>query len=461
MVPTSKQSPSRQVIVPRAQYNVLQHQRDPSGSRTPAPSAADATAYKSSSVPASTTLAHTASGAPSGKPTSSVGLTVSQHVPRIVSIRAGQGPADPHATLPKVIHSGVTPLRQTDPLPPSQHQPAASRPQDGSLQALLSNDNPIAYAEAPSGHHHSSVNRRASGAYQQSGQSYSHTTHSQGLAPNGPSGLHGGQSVVPDVVVRPPSAAPVPLDPYSSRSRSTPVPDVQPTAYAQTHAQPNGDVDAYRSNAAYAKGLSQDLPSRFPVYEDAAASRPSASGAPQHPSASPKRGLTYPGASAPSTNTVHVSSTNYLGTGNIDPRSPKPPSLQTITNDTSRSHAYASGSPAAVPHAVSTSSSTPKHSSSARLHSHRNGSNDTIAQTAPTKPSPSGSSQQHLPRRTSVVSLQPQPHAYSRPDASTTSRQPNVSSGYPDIARYRSPTPQTSRYPNAHDQCRQRKTGGT
>ncbi|TBU50890.1 hypothetical protein BD309DRAFT_985504 [Dichomitus squalens] len=378
------------------------HQRDPSGSRKPAPNSADATAQNPSGVPTSAVQVH--------PPTPSVGLTVSQRVPQIVSIRAGQGPADPHATPPKVIHSGVTPLRQTDPLPQPSYQLGASRQQDGSLQALLAQGHQTAYTEASSGHHHSSINYDASGSNQQSGQSYPHTMHSRGLDHHGGSAMPSSQPVIPDVVVRPPStrppsAAPVPLDPYSSRSRSTPAPSAH-------------DADAYRSDV--------DLPSRFPVYEDVAITRPPGSGAPQHPSASPKRGMT----------TVHLTASNYPGSGSYDPRSPKPPSVGTMTNDTSRLHAYASGSPAVVPHATSTSSSTPKHAPSVRLHPHRNGSNDTIAQSAPTKPSP--------------ISLQPQLHASSRLDASTASRQPNSSSAYPDITRYRSPAPQVQGYPNAY-----------
>ncbi|PIL24092.1 hypothetical protein GSI_13844 [Ganoderma sinense ZZ0214-1] len=262
---------------------------------------------------------------------------------------------------------------------------------------------------------------------------------------------------MPDVVVRPPStrppsAAPAPSDLYS-RARSSSAAAGSSAAYTQPQPQTLGEADAYRSGGAHAKGSpSQDLPSRFPVYEDTtSANRLAASGAPHVPSASPKRGLTYPGASAPAhPSSVHVNPSNYQGSGTYDPRSPKPPSVQTITNDPSRLQTYLSGSPAGVPRTVSAGSSTPKHSPSVRLQSHRNGSNDTITHAAPTKSSPSGSSQQHLPHRPSAVNMQPQLHASSRLDAGTASRQPNASSAYPDINRYRSPAPQTQGYPNAY-----------
>ena len=264
--------------------------------------------------------------------------------------------------------------------------------------------------------------------------------------------------------MRPPSTAPAPLDPYTPRTvhaggkssgqlhvpdpraRSTPAHVTPTTSYSPaTHAPAQfGDVEPHRTTA-HTKVPSHDLPSRFPVYEDATATR--SSGAIQPSNASPRRGLTYPGASAPPpVSTVHTNPSNYAGNGSYDPRSPKPPSLSTITPDTSRLQPYMSGSPAVVANAVSAGSSgnTPRHSPSTRLHSHRNGSNDTITHAPPTKPSPSGSSQQQLPHRTSAANLQP--YASSRLDS--TSRQPNASPAYPDITRYRSPAP--SGYPNTN-----------
>lgn len=434
-----------------------QHQRDPSSSKTPAPTSTDPSAQKlSNGVSASALSAHT-TVPPSGKPTSSVGLTVSQRAPQIVSIRAGQGPADPHAPLPKVIHSGVTPLRQPDPLPSQQYHSAASRQQDGSLQAL-SQGHTTAYAEASSSHPHSAVAHGVSGSYQQPGQSHANTVHTRpSFETNGISfaASHGNQLAIPDVVVRPPStrppsAAPVSSDPYS-RARATSASTGQSAAYTQPQVQALGEADAYRSGGTYTRGPSQDLPSKFPVYEDATgAGRPSALNAPHIPPTSPKRGLTYPGASAPPhPGVIHVNAPNYSN-GIYDPRSPMSPSVQTIANEPSRLQTYLSGSPAGVPKTVSAGSSTPKHSPSVRLQSHRNGSNDTITHAAVTKSSPSGSSQQHLPHRSSAVNMQPQPHASSRLDAVTTSRQANASSTYPDISRYRSPAPQALGYPNAY-----------
>ncbi|KAM5533297.1 hypothetical protein V8D89_013074 [Ganoderma adspersum] len=428
------------------------HQRDPSGSRTPAPSSADPSAQKSSNGVVASAMPAQTSVPPSGKPTSSVGVTVSQRAPQIVSIRAGQGPADPHAPLPKVIHSGVTPLRQPDPLPSQQYLLAASRQQDGSLQTL-SQGHTTAYAEASSSHPYSSITQGASGSNQQPGQSYPNTMHTRTFEANGvpPAALHGNQLPIPDVVVRPPSTRPPSAAPdLYSRVRSTSASAGQSAAYTQTQGQTLGEADTHRSGGTHAKGPSQDLPSRFPVYEDTtSASRLSV--APHVPSASPKRGLTYPGASAPThPSAVHVNPSTYQGSGTYDPRSPKPPFVQTTTNDPSRLQTYLSGSPAGVPRTVSAGSSTPKHSPSVRLQSHRNGSNDTITHAAPTKSSPSGSSPQHLPHRPSTVNVQPQLHASSRLDAGTASRQPNASSAYPDIHRYRSPAPQAQGYSNAY-----------
>ena len=388
---------------------------------------------------------------PSGKTASSVGLTASQRsAPRIVSIRAGQGPADPQtSTVLQKILSGTTPTRQPDPLPTHTHT--------------------VTHSDAH-GYLHASANTGTLGPYEPSAQSYPKAASSQSRpdvsGSNAPL-AHGTSSAVPDVVIRPPSTAPALTDPnasragglsqpnaYSgqssgrlqvpdSRTRSTPAPQAQSAGYTQYSAQTgttSTDRDPYRSTA---RAPMNDLPSRFPVYEEASATRPTTAS-----NASPKRGLTYPGASAPApTTSIHVNPSNYQGHTGYDPRSPKPPSVSTITPDVSRLQPYLSGSPAVVAHAVSagSSSNTPRHSPSARLHSHRNGSNDTITYGAPTKPSPTGSSQQQVLHRTSATTLQP--HASSRPDI-TTSRQPNVSSAYPDITRYRSPAP--SGYPNAN-----------
>ncbi|KAI0647153.1 hypothetical protein C8Q79DRAFT_607604 [Trametes meyenii] len=249
-----------------------------------------------------------------------------------------------------------------------------------------------------------------------------------------------------------------------------------------------------------------DYPARFPVYEDTPA-HPQSAAANSHnmapaslgqPSASPKRGMTYPGALAPAaTHAVHVNPANYYTAAGLDPRSPKPPSVATIPPESqptrprtqsghareqsaqnsvhqpsprheqqsaqligdsgyaptagtghspSRQHLADPGRSPAVGHAVSVGSTgTPKHSPSTRLHSHRNGSSDTIPRTIPTKPSPSSTIHQQLPQYTNATAVQS--HAASRPDNASLSRQPNASAGYPELARYRSPAPVG--YPNA------------
>ena len=323
------------------------------------------------------------------------------------------------------------------------------------------------FPDASSGYPYASASQGASG-YQHIVQYYKPNAR-----PPEANGSHGGQGA-PDIVIRPPSAAPsradrngyVPAAHQSSyeqprmqtahtdtRSRAAPSASAQLAAFLQSTAPVapssgnHADPETYKpATTPHSKQPSNDLAARFPLREDAAPSRPSASSVPQGASASPKRGLTYPGASAPPpTHTVHVNPSNYHSSGAYDPRSPKPPSVATITQDTvaSRQHPQ-SGSPGMVGVAVSAgSSSTPKHSPSARLHSHRNGSNDTIPHAVHTKHSPSGSSQQHLPHRQSSTSLQP---PASRYDPVTNSRQ--VNPAYPEQARYRSPAPQG--YPNSH-----------
>ncbi|KAI0928559.1 hypothetical protein AcV7_008982 [Taiwanofungus camphoratus] len=87
---------------------------------------------------------------------------------------------------------------------------------------------------------------------------------------------------------------------------------------------------------------------------------------------------------------------------------------------------------------------TPKQSPSGRLHSHRNGSNDTITQSPAPKPSPNPV-QQPLGHHSSTTNLQTT--ASLRPDMNSASRPSNATSGYPEPARYRSPAPST--YPQS------------
>ncbi|KAH9856988.1 hypothetical protein C2E23DRAFT_369348 [Lenzites betulinus] len=526
-----------------------------------------------------------------GKPTSHVGQVISQRpTPQIVSIRAAQGPSEPHAgTLLPKNHSATSVHRQVDgqaldrahdtasrSQPSAQYyQQSAGRYQDTTPQTAAGQAYTSTHVDGSRAYQHSSVNPGVNGSYQQSGQGYlnpvSHTRHAES---NGvpSSAAHGGQqAALPDVVVRPPSAAPTQQDPYSSRTtvgtslhhsgavsgqrlqapshesraRPTPAPPnvtnhphssfpaTQQTSHSHSHpSAQHPDSDPYRSAAGNANGSQQygasdptrnagstpyasahprDPSSRFSVYEDAASNpapvgygsqhtavaynTPGQSATPRtiastiqaYPSASPKRNLTYPGASAPPpAPSVHVNPSNYH-----DARSPKPPSVATITPDTAGSrpqghgreasgqgahhqpsprydqsaaqlaadagHAYAAGSnsghspsrhyladPGRSPaggHAgfAGSAAGTPKHSPSSRLHSHRNGSNDTITHAAPTKPSPASTFQQQLPHRNSVINLQT--HAASRPDNASATRQPNAASGYPEPARYRSPAP--------------------
>ncbi|KAL7283480.1 hypothetical protein ACG7TL_002913 [Trametes sanguinea] len=492
------------------------------------------------------------------------------------------GPSDPHAgtMLPK-IPSSTSVARQGE-------LQASDRGYDGTARSQAA----AQYYQQSAGRQqdsalpqttHTPATHESSRAYQQQAYATQSATRgqlapTQGYPPTASHSRHAeangvtasamqGTQPLPDVVVRPPSAAPTYQDPYASRdtagaapphlgvqsggrlqvppgdsrSRSTPAPS-QPAGYSHatqanvqqaSHPHTYGssqqaDASAYRpptantSGGAYygsshTKAASQDLHSRFPVYEDGTAhvqstpaagygtqhtgvaypsatqasySRPSASTTQGQPSASPKRNLTFPGATAPPRPpSVHINPSNYQGAGSYDPRSPKPPSMATITADapSGRSHAhgahgressgqsthrpspryeqgtqlaadagqaYATGhspsrhhlpdpgrSPAAG-HAVSAGSvsGTPRHSPSGRLQSHRNGSNDTITHAAPTKPSPSSTHHQQLPaQNASTTNIQA--HAATRPDNASASRQPNASSGYPDHVRYRSPAP--------------------
>ena len=400
------------------------------------------------------------------KPTVTVGLNTSQRsTPHIVSIRAGQGPADPQVSsaLAKVLY-GTPPTRHADPVPTQQYQQQAVH------------THPPPHPDTYAGNASSSAAQGTSSSHQHSTQNHNMGSYSRHAEPN--TALHSsmpeGRQGVPDVVVRPPSAAPSHTNrnthtsaapPYASgqasarlqapgdtRPQNLPSSSAQLAAFLQATAPAgarssgqNGEPEPYKAaGIAHAKTPSQDLPSRFPLYEDATSTRPSAPSAQHQSSASPKRGLTYPGASAPPpSQSVHINPSNYHGGASYDTRSPKPPSVATVTQDMGTPRVHPSGSPAVAGVAVSAgSSSTPKQSPSVRLHSHRNGSNDTISHAAPTKYSPSGSSQQHLPNRSSSVNLQ----SSSRYDTATTSRQPNGS--YPEPSRYRSPAPQG--YPNPH-----------
>lgn len=567
---------------------LTQHQRDVSGTKQPTTSADSphrpSAAVSHDAVPMQSGVSYT------GKPTSHVGLTSSRPPPQIVSIRAGQGPSDSHTgTLLPKNHSATSVNRQGDSQaydsrsqPAAQYyQQSAGRSQDTGLQTA---PHPSMHPDGSRAQQHSSVNPGVPSSYQQPVQGYPNpASYSRHAEPNGVASAtgHGSQqAALPDVVVRPPSAAPTQQDPYSSRqtvgvsqyhhgvvsgqhlqashdsrARSTPAPthaanqshansaNAQQASYSHLHpsvqhpqsdpyraatasagaTQQYGVSDLHRILAspaphasAHAKGASQDTSSRFPVYEDTAGaggpggygsqhaaaaynppaqattSRTTAAAGQGYSSASPKRNLTYPGASAPApTPSVHVNPSNYHGAPAQDARSPKPPSVATITQDTagtrSQGHgthgrdpsghqpsprydqsaaqlagdtqyAYASSQTAghspsrhhltdpgrspAIGHAVSVGSAagTPKHSPSGRLHSsHRNGSNDTITHAAPTKPSPASTFQQQLPHRNSVINLQS--NAASRLDNAPASRQPNVSPGYPEPARYRSPAP--------------------
>ncbi|KAI0375004.1 hypothetical protein BV20DRAFT_934875 [Pilatotrama ljubarskyi] len=600
-----------------AQAWYSQHQRERSGTKQSAPSG-NSPQRISTAVPHDSLSTH--AGAPyAGKPTAHVGLTTSQRpTPQLVSIRAAQGPSDAHAAalLPK-LQSTTSVNRQGDPQPADRAYETVSRAQGGSLGAqqylqsavrqqdtVLQTAPSQAYASAPGDNHrvHTSITPGATGKHQQPVQGYpvaaSHHRHADA---NGvvSGAVHGGhQAVLPDVVVRPPSAAPMQHDPSPSRtaadvpphqlgvvsgpsagrlqvpshdprSRGSPA-HPQSTSHSHSantaaqqasHSHPQSsaqhlDLDPYRSASAgagaaqqygvsdlhritnpaphesvHTRGASYDLPSRFPLHEDPAgapalaaygsqhtavaynqqgSSRATASASQGQASASPKRNMTYPGASAPaSTAAVHVNPPNYNGDTAHDLRSPKPPSVTTITPDTplGRSQAFAThgkeasgqrahhqpsprhdqsgaqlaGDPGyahalgtsaghspsrqhladpgrfpAVGHAVSVGSAgTPKHSPSGRLHSHRNGSNDTITHAAPTKPSPSSTLQQQLPHRTSATNLHA--HAHSRPDNASVSRQPYASSGYPEPARYRSPAPPG--YPTAQPAANGATTG--
>ncbi|KAI0328583.1 hypothetical protein GY45DRAFT_1306577 [Cubamyces sp. BRFM 1775] len=539
VAPESQPGPTSSQEIASAWYNQHQQERNGSGAKSAAPNGSSpqrpATAMANDSAP-------TQSGAPfTGKPTS-------------------HGPADSNITLPK-SHSATSIARQADAQPVERAYETAYRSQTNQQYYQASAPGPSAHVDPSRTHQQSTVTTGAPRT-QQPPQGYSGTVgHSRHADSSGliSSTMHGSQQTLPDVVVRPPSAAPTQHDPYASRdappalpsqytsaglsgtrlqvpssdprSRSTPAPghshaaqaaaQQAPYSHTQTSAQ-HIETDAYRTayadaqyGSTHGKAAHHDLPSRFPVNEDinetahassaqtpgygsqhtgvaytTATSRTAAAASQGQPSASPKRNMTYPGASAPPRPpSVHVNPSTYP-TG-YDPRSPKPPvvamvpetqgsrsyghahgrepsgqsthhqpsprheqhAVQPVTN---AGQAYASGvgghSPSryhlpdpgrspAVGHAISagSASGTPKHSPSGRLHSHRNGSNDTITHAAPTKPSPSSLSRQQLPHDSSAMNAQA--HVTSRTDNASASRQPNASSGYPDPARYRSPAP--------------------
>ncbi|KAI9065172.1 hypothetical protein FKP32DRAFT_528998 [Trametes sanguinea] len=338
-------------------------------------------------------------------------------MPPTVSIRAGQGPSDPHAgtVLPK-ISSTTSVARQGDLQPADRTYEGTSRSQSAAqyYQQTASRQQDSALPQTT----HAPATHESSRAYQQQAYATQSATRgqqapAQGYPPTASHSRHAessgvaasamqGTQPLPDVVVRPPSAAPAYQDPYASRetagaptphlggqsggrlqvppgdsrSRSTPAPsqqagyshatqsNVQQASHPHTYgSSQHADANGYRAPAAntsggayygssHTKAASQDLPSRFPVYEDATAhvqsthaagaagygsqhtgvaypsatqasnSRPNASTTQGQPSASPKRNLTFPGATAPPRPpSVHINPSNYQGAGSYDPRS--------------------------------------------------------------------------------------------------------------------------------------------
>ncbi|KAI0780820.1 hypothetical protein BD413DRAFT_619673 [Trametes elegans] len=393
----------------------------------------------------------------SGKPTPYVGLTTSQRpAPQIVSIRAGQGPSEPHpgTLLPKNQNATLaTRLGETQPV---------DRTQDPTSRAQASGQyyqqSATLLGQAP---HQPAVHQGAMNGHQQSAQGYPNTaSHARHADSNGvhSTAVYGS---LPDVVVRPPSAAPTHQDPQSTGRLQIPSHESRsPTAYthghtqqapsyshaptsgqhldANTHhsmqaatAQPH-DADLHRMASpaphghSHARAAPHDLSSRFPSTNSAApmgygsqqagtaynppaqTTRPGATASQGQPSESPKRNLTFPGASAPPPATsVHVNPSNYYGAAGVDPRSPKPPRGHHSTHTQASRYEQLSAqhladpgrSPAIVGHA---------HSPSTRLHSHRN-----------------GMSHQQLPHHTNATN--PHINATSRPDNASVSRQPIAS----------------------------------
>ncbi|KAI0670278.1 hypothetical protein C8Q78DRAFT_114059 [Trametes maxima] len=170
-----------------------------------------------------------------------------------VSIRAGQGPPEPHAgTLLPKTHSSTSIARQADPQPTDRAQDAATRLPTATqynqqtaarqLEALLQSTpgqpHHLTHADTSRTYQHASAVSGTAGAYQQPVYP-SATSSSQHVQSNAVAATvgHGGQQVVlPDVVIRPPSAAPTQHDPYSSRATA----GVPPTSFQQGgRLQPN------------------------------------------------------------------------------------------------------------------------------------------------------------------------------------------------------------------------------
>ncbi|KAI0831410.1 hypothetical protein BC628DRAFT_761737 [Trametes gibbosa] len=146
------------------------------------------------------------------------------------------GPSEPHAgTLPPKNHSAASGGRQMDvqvvdraydtvsrSQPPAQYyQQSAGRSQDTTPQTVVAQAYTSAHVDGPRVYQHSSVNTGANGSYQQPGQGYLNpVSQSRHAEPNEvpSSAAHGSQqTALPEVVVRPPSAAPTQQDPYTSR----------------------------------------------------------------------------------------------------------------------------------------------------------------------------------------------------------------------------------------------------
>lgn len=496
---------------------------------------------------------------PPASQTVPVGVTSQRHAPHVVSIRAGQGPADPQTPVMKPYGTATVnrsqqnnvgdyvPTHEGAKVQTSMDPPAA---QYGTHNASHQTSAPVVEQQPATrtATHQDPSNGQASTGFlhpvQQAIRSVegilrpsSRVTHRSATAPpaanQGFATAHAVQSHVGSVVhqlqsqsqiqnggtddrTRPHRSAsqgnPGMSQVYGAVSQSNPAVARATAPYSPSPAH-NPNADMFRSpglaTSTQLEGTPADVPqasygaSTGSLRRKASASNLNATGIKQS-SATPyadRQAIAQPTISVQYTTSTYPSANGI----SYDPRSPKPPSilpqavtvaeatfvppsrvpsadphykelssqrqnvvLESVSSPVRQVHSKlaptaahhlsadinaAVHSPYRNPHTMSRSpgmstimppNSTPRQHSSARLHSHRNGSTDTITLSPAPRPSQTVQSTQPQPltNRSSATNLRA---TTSRPETNPTVRTANASSGYPEPARYRSPAP--SQYP--------------
>lgn len=441
---------------------------------------------------------------PSGQPAVPVGLTSQRRVPQIVSIRAGQGPADPQ-----------TPVM----IPKSSSSATVHHQHEQGYQDPSYHHEPHSYVTPSAEHAFYEPSRKSrptnAGAQPPSAQqvTYGEPTHANANT----SPLHPVQQAIRSMegIVRPPSTRPGGKPSATPTSQSATADSSRYGSntrdYERTHAQKSTTP----GTGAYGQAPQQPLST--PQYSTSDVRLPVPGAYPSSPAVSPPVQPSYgstprygvPGVATTSSShdektprarpielsvqyqaSTYPHAQNGLAPDNTKVSSVYSPAAHSIT--VAQATFAPARPPSAAPEARTQQSSvpggsslppaarhaqdghanqqgvgghspgrqsqnhigrspgvantaqldaTPRQYSSTHLPTHRNGSSDTIQQSGASKYSPSSHhNQPSLNHRTSIGSLQP--NASSRPDMTPNTRSNNVLSGYPEPpTRYRSPAP--------------------